>query len=71
MTSFTNGKEYTLNGNPYIGPYNIVDGTTTAYTGTSYVFGISKPLTPIKDKEERIDVGIYSELNQYYYTKER
>ena len=68
MANYTNGKEYLLGDVPYRGPYFIVSGTDKAYTGSSFIFGISKELTRV-EIESDLDLGIYPEINPDYYNK--
>jgi hypothetical protein len=43
---YTNGKKFLVNGKPYTGIYT-KGPDNNYYTGESYIFGISKFLTPI------------------------
>jgi len=67
MAKYTNGTEYTLKGQPYSGPYNLVGDTGVAYTGEKYIFGISNRLKKIILSDEEIDIGIYKDLNPSFY----
>lgn len=73
MIKYTQGNEYLLNGKSYIGPYVIVGSDVNyAYAGKTYIFGVSKKLTPVIDNTNvnKCDVGIYSNLNSAYYNTE-
>lgn len=62
---YTNGKQFTLNGQDYIGYYNVTN--SKYYTGQRFIFGVSKILTKIVIQNQFVQK--YRKNKTYFYNK--